>query len=91
MGIVELADSIGRGVGERALHVAKQLAFQDVLAQGRAVERDKRFALTRAVLVDRLGDELLAGACFAPISTLASVGAIRLSRSMTGFICGLGR
>ena len=51
-----------RGVGERAADVAEQLALEDVLAQGRAVERHERPLLPRAVLVDRLGHQLLARA-----------------------------
>ena len=62
VGELELADAIGRGVGEGALDVAEQLAFEDVLAERRAVERDERLGLARAVLVDGLGHELLARA-----------------------------
>ena len=51
-----------RGVGERALDVAEQLALEDVLAQRGAVQRHERLVLARAVLVDRLGDQFLAGA-----------------------------
>ena len=51
-----------RGVGERPADVAEQLALENVLAQRRAVERHERLLLPRAVLVDRLGDQLLAGA-----------------------------
>ena len=36
--------------------------FQDVLAQRRAVQRDERLVPPRAVVVERLGDQLLAGA-----------------------------
>ena len=62
VGVLELAHPVGRGVGERPLDVAEQLALQDVLAQGGAVQRHERLVLARAVLVDGLGDQLLAGA-----------------------------
>ncbi len=51
-----------RGVGERSFHVAEQFAFENVLAQRRAIQRHKRLVLPRAVLVDGLGHQLLAGA-----------------------------
>ncbi len=35
VGVLELADAVGRGVGERPADVAEQLALQDVLAQAR--------------------------------------------------------
>ncbi len=62
VGVFELADPIGRGVGERPADVAEQLAFQDVLAQRGAVQGDERLVLARAVLMDRLRDQFLAGA-----------------------------
>ena len=62
VGVLELAHAIGRGVGKRPAHVAEQLALQDVLAQGGAVERHERLVLARAVLMDGLGDQLLARA-----------------------------
>ena len=62
VGVLELAHPIGRGVGERALDVAEQLALEDVLAQRGAVQGHERLVLARAVLVDRLGDQLLARA-----------------------------
>ena len=62
VGVFELAHPIGRGVGKRALHVAEQLALQNVLAQRGAVQGHEGLVLPRAVLVDGLGDQLLAGA-----------------------------
>ncbi len=62
VGIFELADAVGRGVGERPANVAEQFAFQNVLAERCAVERYERLVLARTVLMDRLGDEFLAGA-----------------------------
>jgi len=41
--------------------------------------------------MDRLRDQLLAGAGFTLDHTLALVGAMRLSRSITSRICGLSR
>ena len=73
VGIFELSDPIGRGVGERAADVTEQLAFQDVLAQRGAVQRDERLVLAWAVLMDRLGDQFLAGARFA-LDQYAGVG-----------------
>ena len=62
VGVLELADAVGRGVGEGPLDVAEQLALQNVLAQGGAVQGHEGLVLPRAVLVDGLGDQLLAGA-----------------------------
>ena len=51
--------------GERPLDVAEQLALQQARRQGGAVDLDERLARPRAVLVDRLGQQLLAGAALA--------------------------
>jgi len=48
--------------GEGALLVAEQLALDERLGNRRAVERDERAGPARRVVVDRLGDELLADA-----------------------------
>ena len=61
VGIFELADPIVGGVGEGAADVTKKLTLEDVLAERRAVECHERLGLPGAVLVDRLGDEFLAG------------------------------
>ena len=45
--------------------MAEELAFEQVLGQGRAVDRDQRPAARDVAEVNRLGDELLAGAGFA--------------------------
>ena len=50
------------GAGERALLVAEQLALEQRLGDRRAVDRDERERRARAELVDRLRDQLLAGA-----------------------------
>ena len=52
---------IGRA-GERALLVAEDLALEQRLGNRRAVDRHKRKRRARAELVDRLRDQLLAGA-----------------------------
>ena len=62
VGVFEFALPIGRRIGERAANVAEQLALQNVLAQRRTIERHERPLLPRAVLMNRLGDQLLAGA-----------------------------
>ena len=48
------------GVGERALHVAEELALQQVLGKGPAVDGDEGRVLARRQGVDGLGHELLA-------------------------------
>ena len=53
--------AIGRA-GERALLVAEDLALEQRLRNRRAVDRDERKRRARAELVDRLRDQLLAGA-----------------------------
>ena len=57
--------AIGVGVGEGALLVAEELALQQVLGDGAAVDRDERAALARARAVERARDELLADAALA--------------------------
>ena len=63
--LLELADAPAVGAGEGALFVAEQLAFQEVLRDGRTVQRQERRLGPRAVLVDGAGDQFLAGAAFA--------------------------
>jgi hypothetical protein len=50
---------------ERTLHMPEQLGLQQRLGDGRAVDRDKRLARTRAGLVDRTGQQFLARAALA--------------------------
>ena len=65
VGRLELADHpLGRA-GERALLVAEQLALQQRLGQGGAVEADERPVPPRAARVDRPGDQFLADAALA--------------------------
>ena len=51
--------------GERALLVAEQLRLDQVLRDRRAVDLDERALGALAVVVDRVGDQLLAGAVLA--------------------------
>ena len=46
--------------GKGAFHISKQFAFQQILRQGRAVDRYKRSIFTLAAVVDALGKQLLA-------------------------------
>jgi hypothetical protein len=66
VGLLEPPDAVAVGAGEGPLDVAEQLALQQALRQGRAVDLDERAAGARAGGVDRLGQELLAGAALAP-------------------------
>src|SRR5690606_10224554 len=50
--------------GECAAFVTEQLAFDQILRNGGAVDRDKRLRGTRAVLMNAARDELLAGSAF---------------------------
>src|SRR5206468_5079144 len=60
--LLELADAAAVGAGEGPLLVAEQLALQQVLRDGCAVEGQEWGLSAGAVLVDSAGDELLAGA-----------------------------
>ncbi len=53
------------GPGERALLVAEELALEERLRQGGAGHLDEGPVPSRAVLVERLGEQLLAGAALA--------------------------
>jgi hypothetical protein len=63
--LFETATSLRVGAGERALLVSEQLGFEQLRRNRRRVERDEWLALPRAVLVQRAGHQLLAGARFA--------------------------
>ena len=62
VGLLEAADALLVGAGERALFVAEQLRFEQVLLQRRAVHLDEVARRAQRVVVDRAGDQLLAGA-----------------------------
>ena len=66
VGLLEPPDAVAVGPGERTLDVAEQLAFEQALRQGGAVELDERPARAGARLMDRRGQKLLAGAALAP-------------------------
>ena len=70
----------------KAPYVAEQLAFEQVLVQGGAIHGHERLVLARAVVVERLGDQLLAGAGLARGSAPWPVGAMRLSLATTACI-----
>jgi hypothetical protein len=50
------------GARERAARVAEQLVFQERVGERAAVDRDERERRAPAEVVDRVGDQLLAGA-----------------------------
>ena len=60
VGDLELAPPVVDRAGEGAAHVAEQLAFDQLLGNGRAVHLDERRRLAAAQRVDRAGDQLLA-------------------------------
>ena len=62
VGLLEGARAIGHRAGERAAHVPEQLGLDQLVGDGAAVEHDERAVAARAVAVDRLGEQLLAGA-----------------------------
>ena len=62
VGLLEAADAPGLGAGEGAALVAEQLALQQRLGNGGAVDGDERLVGAVAVLVEGAGDEFLAGA-----------------------------
>ena len=64
IGQLEAARPPVHGASERALFVAEDLALEQRLGDGRTVEPDEWRLDARAQLMDRLGDQLLAGAGF---------------------------
>src|SRR5690606_25434935 len=62
---LDLADRLLHRTGERAALVSEQLAFQELLGNGRAVDRDEPAVLARALRVQGAGNELLARAALA--------------------------
>ena len=61
--------------GERAALVAEELALEQPLGERRAVQADERLVRARRRGVDRLGDELLAGAALAGDEHARAAGA----------------
>ena len=62
LGLLEPAHAARVGAGERALLVPEQLALDQFARDRRHVDGDERPALALAEIVQRLGDQLLAGA-----------------------------
>src|SRR6185295_1050400 len=62
---LEQALLLGGRPRERSLHVAEQLALEQLVREGAAVDRDERPLAAARVVVDRPRDQLLAGARFA--------------------------
>ncbi len=65
IGLLELADLLLGGAGERPLLVAEELRLDQLLGNRRAVDLDEPLAAAQAVAVDRARDELLADAALA--------------------------
>ena len=65
VGLGEQAGAIGAGVGERAAHVAEQLALEQRLGQRGAVDRDEGAGGAAAQAVQAARGDLLAGAALA--------------------------
>ena len=59
LAIAVAAAALTIGAGVRAACVAEELAFEEIAREGTAVHRDE-LSVAAALLVDRLGDELLA-------------------------------
>jgi hypothetical protein len=64
VGQLESANLLRYGSGERALLVAKKLTFQQIEWNGSAIQSHERTSAPRTKVVNRVRDELLAGACF---------------------------
>ena len=62
VGHLEQPDAMLVGPGERPLAMAEQLAFDQVLRQGAAIDRHQRHFRPQALIVQRPGDQFLARA-----------------------------
>jgi hypothetical protein len=62
VGVLDLADGLLAGAGEGALLVAEELALEQRVGNGRAVDRHHALAGAGAQLVHGAGEALLAGA-----------------------------
>ena len=65
VGVLEPSDPVAIRACKGALDVSEQFAFENPLADGRAVERHEALVPARGVVVERLGHEFLARAAFA--------------------------
>ena len=74
-GQLEAAGLGPRGAGEGALLVAEELALQQVLREGAAVDGDEGLAARGPLVVEGAGHQLLAGAGLAGDSTEEGVSA----------------
>ena len=61
MRLLKTADAPRLGAGERAAFVAEQFAFQQRIRDGGAIDGDERFVGAEAVLINRAGNQFLAG------------------------------
>jgi hypothetical protein len=77
VGAFEESKVLAVGACEAAAFVAEDLAFDQLRREGPAVHRDERSVAARAVRVQALGGELLAGAAFRVMNTGRPVGATR--------------
>ena len=66
VGLFEPAHAVAVGAGERTLDVAEELAFEQALRQGGAVDLDERPCRAGTGLMDRRGQQFLARAALAP-------------------------
>ena len=62
VGHLEQSDAMLVGPGKRPLAVTEQLAFDQVLRQGAAVDRHQRHLRPQTLIVQRPGDQFFAGA-----------------------------
>ena len=58
--LLEAADALGGGAGERAFLVTEKLALKEVFGDGGAVDGEESFVAPCAIIVNRDGDEFLA-------------------------------
>ena len=65
VGRLEAPFALSHGAREGAALVTEQLRLDERLGERRAVDRDERRALARATRVERVRDQLLAGAALA--------------------------
>ena len=63
--LLEFADALRGRAGERASFVPEQFAFEKVLRNGRAIDGEERLLAALAVMINRAGNQFLAGAAFA--------------------------
>ena len=63
--LLEFADALQGRAGEGAAFVAEQFAFQQLLGDGGAVDREERLLAAVAVMINGAGDQFLAGAALA--------------------------